>query len=359
MTVTSSSYVSTPEIRLAGDLATDVMRDLVELSVEEHIEGLSSLEARLVAWGSSGSGPGYKHLDRSDVDFGTPVTVGFGSAGGTPLFRGTVSALQADFPASAVTSLTFCAEDALWDLRTKRQTRTFDDSSTSDIAQQIASDHGLTPEVDLDGPTRKVVDQVNLSDLAFLRQLAYADGAEVWVDDQTLHVQRRSDRDAGAVTLTYGGDLVTFSVRADLAHQVTDVHVTGWSVGDKAGIDETGDSSALGSDLASGDTSGSDVLATAFSERHEYVAVAGPLATDDAQARAKAAYLVRARRFLSAQGSTAGTPELRVGTRVTVAGVGGLFNGEYRAVRVRHRFNLAAGYTTDFDLERAGIGSAT
>lgn len=358
MTVTSS-YVSTPEIKLSGDLATDVMRDLVELSVEEHIEGLSSLEARLVAWGSSGSGPGYKHLDRSDVDFGKPVTVGFGTDADAPLFRGTISALHADFPASAVSTVAFCAEDALWDLRMKRQTRTFDDSSTRDIAQQLASDHGLTPQIDLDGPTRKVVNQVNLSDLAFLRQLAYADGAEVWVDDQTLHVQRRSDRDTGSLTLTYGGDLVAFSVRADLAHQVTDVHVTGWSVGEKAGLDETGDSSALGSDLASGDTGGSDVLAAACSERHEYIAIAGPLATDDAQGRAKAAYLVRARRFLTAQGSTAGTPALRVGARVTIAGVGGLFNGEYRAVRVRHRFNLVAGYTTDFDLERAGIGSAT
>ncbi|GAB3866169.1 hypothetical protein GCM10028801_38080 [Nocardioides maradonensis] len=355
----TSSYVSTPEVRLAGDLASDLMRDLLELSVEEHIAGLCSLEARMIAWGANGTSTGYKHLDRSDIDFGKPITVGFGTDATTPLFRGTISALQADYPPSQAASLAFCAEDALWDLRMKRQTRTFDDSSTSDIAQRIASDHSLTPQVDLDGPNRTVVNQVNLSDLAFLRQLAYADGAEVWVDDTTLHVQRRSDRDAGSVTLTYGGDLTSFSARADLAHQVTDVHVTGWSVADKSGIDETGDADALGSDLASGDTSGSATLAAAFSERHEYVAVAGPLATDDAQARARAAYLDRARRFVTAQGSTAGTPALRVGTRVTVAGVGGLFNGEYRAVRVRHRFNLVAGYTTDFDLERAGIGSAS
>lgn len=354
----TSVYVSTPEVRIAGDLATDLMRDLVQLTVEEHITGLTALEARLVSWGPVGGGAGYKHLDRSTVEFGKPVTVGFGASSVT-VFRGTISALQADFPASAVSTLTFSAEDALWDLRMKRQTRTFDESSTSDIASQLASDHGLTPEIDLDGPTRTVVNQVNLSDLAFLRQLAYADGAEVWVDDRTLHVQRRSDRDTGSLTLTYGGDLLTFSARADLAHQVTDVHVTGWSVADKTGIDEVGDSSALGSDLASGDTSGSDVLSTAFSERHEFVAIAGPLATDDAQARAKAAYLDRARRFVTAQGSTAGSPALRVGTRVTIGGVGGLFNGEYRAVRVRHHFNLAAGYTTDFDLERTGIGSAT
>ena len=132
----TSVYVSTPEVRIAGGLATDLMRDLVQLTVEEHITGLTALEARLVSWGPVGGGAGYKHLDRSTVEFGKPVTVGFGASSVT-VFRGTISALQADFPASAVSTLTFSAEDALWDLRMKRQTRTFDESSTSDIASQL------------------------------------------------------------------------------------------------------------------------------------------------------------------------------------------------------------------------------
>ncbi|MFL6107552.1 MAG: phage late control D family protein [Marmoricola sp.] len=355
----ATSYTSTPTMKIGGNLSTAAMRDLIALSVEEDLHGMCALEAVLTNWGSNGQKPDYLYLDRKTLDFGTKLEIGFGPTGSdVRLFSGKVSALQADFPATAVATVTISAEDSLQDFRFTRRTRTFDDSTSADIASQMASEHGLTPQVDLDGPSRKVVNQLNLSDLAFLRELARADGAEVWLDDTTLHLQKRSDRDAGNVTLTYGGNLVEFSVRADLAHQCTDLSVTGWSVTDKEAITEKGDVSALGSELGQ-DTSGADILAAAFADRHESLVVAEPLASDDARSRANAAYLDRARRFVCGTGSTAGTPSLRVGTRVTLAGLGPVFNGDYRVTRTRHHFDLVGGYRTDFDVERVGIGATS
>jgi phage protein D len=352
------SYTSTPRITVAGDLQSGLMRDLLDLEVEEHTHGLCSLRATLANWGFTGQGQGFRYLDRSTLDFGSPVTVGFGPDGGTVLFDGAISAINAEFPEYGPGTVTICAEDTLQEYRMTRRTRTFENSSIGDIARQLASEHGLTAQADVDGPSRKVVNQLNVSDLAFLRSLAYADGAELWLADRTVHLQRRGDRPATSVVLTYGGDLRSFTVRADLAHQVTDVAVCGWSVADKDAIKETGDASVLGAELASGDTSGSIVLGQAFAERHECLVVAEPLDGDDARTRARAAYLDRARRFVTGTGMTEGTPALRPGVVVTLSGLVPLFNGDYRVVRTRHHFNVADGYRTEFDVERAGIGAS-
>lgn len=358
MPASTVSYASTPMLTIGGDLALGPMHDLLELSVDEDVDGLASLEARFVNWGYTGTGQGSLYLDRTTFDFGKDLKVGFGPDTGDVLFTGKISALQADYPDGGAGSLSVCAEDALQEFRLTRRTRTFDESSTKDIANAMASEHGLTPQVDLDGPTRKVASQLNISDLAFLRALVHADGGELWLADKTLHVQDRAHRDGSTAALTYPGSLQSFSVRADLAHQVTDVAICGWSVADKDAIKETGDASALGAELGPGDTSGSDVLEQAFSARHEMVVVDEPLQSDDARARAKAAYLDRARRFITGTGMTAGSPSIRVGSRVTLAGLSPLFNGDYRVIRTRHHYDLVKGYTTEFEVERAGIGAS-
>lgn len=351
-------YSSTPKLVVGGQELLAATRDLLSLSIDEDILGMSSLEARFINVPRDGRSTTYPYLDRATFDFGTEIVVSLGPANDeTELFRGRISALNAGFSEAEATTFSLCAEDRLQDFRLTRRTRTFSDVTAADIARSLAGDHGLTPSIDLDGPTRRVVNQLNLSDLAFLRELARADGAEVWLEGNDLHLQRRSDRDVGIVTLTYGASLSAFHVRADLSHQVTDLAVTGWSVADKDVIDEAADSGELGSELGPGDSCGSDVLAQALMDRHERVVVAHALTTDDARARARAQYLERARRFVTGTGVTDGSPGLRVGTRVTIDRIGDLFSGDYRVVRTSHRFDLVRGYQTEFDVERVGIGA--
>lgn len=353
------SYVSTPRLTVGGDLRPAPMSDLISLIVEEDTDGFASLRATLLNWGSTENGPGPLYTDRALFDFGAKIEVAFGPDAGVPLFSGTISAINATFPHGDRATMSVLAEDPLQAFRMTRRTRTFENSTLSDIASQLASDHGLTPQVDVQSAQRRVVNQLNTSDLAFLRQLAHAEGAEIWLADNTLHLQRRVDRPASATTLVYGGELIDFTVGADLAHQVTDLAVCGWSVADKEAIRETGDSSALGAELGSGDTSGSSILATAFLERHECLVVTEPLDRDDARARARAAYLDRARRFVTGTGMTEGTPTLRPGVVVTLSGLVPVFDGDYRIVRTRHTFDLREGYRTEFDVERVGIGATS
>lgn len=355
----TAAYVSTPTITVGGSVNAAARDGLVSLLVEEDMLGMSCCEATFRNWGSRNGTPDYLYLSRDVFDFGTSLEVGFGpEADQRQVFSGTVSAIEATYPADSIAMITVFAEDGLRDLRMTRRTRTFTDSATSDVATQIAGDHGLTPQFDLDGPTRAVSAQLNQSDLAFLRGLARCDGGEVWLEGTTLHLGRRPDRGTGEkIRLTYGSNLLSFSVRADLAHQVTEMAVTGWSVADKDAISESADSSALGGELGSL-TGGSSVLQDTLSPRTERLVRAVPLAADDARALATAAYLERARRFVCGSGTTGGTPEARVGSTVTVAGVGGMFDGDYYVARVRHTFDLVDGYRTELDVERPGIGAS-
>jgi Bacteriophage probable baseplate hub protein len=358
---TLSIYSSTPKLVIGGQRQNAAGRDLLSLTVDEDIHGMCTLEARLINVPRDSQSERYPYFDRGTFDFGAEVTVSLGAAESdeTELFSGRISAITGAFNDGEVTTFGFCAEDLLQDFRMTRRTRTFEDVTVADVAESLASDHGLTPSVDLDGPTRTVVNQLNLSDLAFLRELARAEGGEVWLDGSDLHVQRRADRDQGTVSLSYGAQLLAFNARADLAHQVTDLSVAGWSVADKDVIEEVADSAALGSELASGDSSGSDVLGDALLERHERLVVALPLTSDEAKTRAEAAYLERARRFVTGTGVTTGTPGVRVGARVRIDRIGELFSGEYRVVRTSHTFDLRHGYRTEFDAERVGIGAVS
>lgn len=358
--MTATSFVSTPVLSIAGSVSTEAAGNLIALTVEETIVGMYRCEARFVNYGFRNGVYDYLYLGRDVLDFGTAFAVTLGPQGASQqVFAGKISAIQADYPAGEQAQVLVFAEDGLQDLRLTRRTRTFDDSSTADIVSQVAGEHGLTPSINLDGPTRKVTAQLNQSDLAFVRSLARRDDAEVWLDGSALHLARRPDRDGGTMDLSYGADLLSFSVRADLADQCTELAVTGWDVAAKDAIAETADSSALASELASGNTSGSDVLGTAFSSRTETIVSATPLASDDARAVAQAGYLERARRFVCGTGMTGGTPALQVGATVALSGLGALFNGSYYVSRSRHMFDLVLGYRTEFDVERAGIGAAS
>jgi phage protein D len=358
MSTATVAYVATPGISIGGQANAALASDLLSVVTEETIVGMAWCEARFNNFGYRNGATGYLYLGRDLIDFGTEIGVTFGAADQRrQVFTGKISAIQADYPVADRAQVLVFAEDSLQAFRLTRRTRSFENSSTADIAQQIASDHGLTPSIDLDGPTRPVVAQVNQSDLAFLRSLARADDGEVWLDGTDLHLSRRPDRDGGSFDLSYGGSLVTMSVRADLADQCTEMSVAGWDVASKDAILETADSSALGSELGS-DTSGSSVLSAALGDRTETIVRAAPLTTDDATALAKAAYLERARRFVFGAGLTDGTALMTVGSRVNLSRLGGFFDGTYYVSRTRHIFDVTEGYRTEFDVERPGIGAA-
>ena len=124
---------------------------------------------------------------------------------------------------------------------------------------------------------------------------------------------------------------------------------------DVAAIDEDADVSAVQSETSGGRT-GPSVLQQAFGERVSYRVRETPLASSEATAWAKAEMLRRSRGFVTAVGTTDGTPDMVVGSTLSLDRVGAPFNGGgYYVVRVSHVYDLTTGYRTHFEAQRATV----
>jgi phage protein D len=222
---------------------------------------------------------------------------------------------------------------------------------------RIARDYGLQANIDVSGPTYKVLAQVNQSDLAFLRERARSIDAELWLDNLSLYVKSRSKRNGATIKLNYGGELREVRVTADLAGQRTAVKVNGWDIAGKSGLTFEANEQAVSNEL-NGDTSGISILKASFGERKESLSHMVPLSSSEAQVEAESVLKMTARRFTLAHGIAQGNAKLNVGTYVDLAGLGPLFNGKYYLAKVNHTFGGSAGFLTEFTGERAGIGKA-
>lgn len=344
-----------PALSIEGQAASDLDAALFELVVSERSDGMAQAELAFGNWGTSNGSPGYPLFDRRRLEFGKRLEIRIMDA---RVFAGRISAIGGRFPTSGAgnAELVVLAEDKLQDLRMTRRTRSFDQKSDADVARSIASDHGLSAQISLSGPVHKALSQVNQSDLAFLRDRARASNAEIWLEDDALHMAQRPNRASGnAVALSYGTSLRQFDVRADLAGQRTSLTVSGWSVADKRAVSEQATDSVLSSELGNGD-GGIGLLQRAFGQRAETVAHMLPVSADEARGIAEGWLRHLGRRFVAGRGTAGPTPALRTGKQVELSGLGPLFNGSYTLTEVCHRFDVTRGLRTDFAVERPSIG---
>ncbi|MBI3347823.1 MAG: phage late control D family protein [Burkholderiales bacterium] len=346
-----------PTVAIEGQVASDLAAALMALEIRERIDGLAQAQLCFGNWGTRDGAPGYTLFGRDRLEFGKKIEVKLGD---DLLFAGRVMALQARFPKGGVgeAELVLQVEDPLQDLRMKRRSRSFDQASLGDAAQRIASDHGLTAQVDADSPTLPLLAQINQSDLAFLREQARRCEAEVWLDGTTLHLAARKRRGGATLSLDYGGKLMGFDVRADLALQRTELSVAGWSVADKQAIKETANaSSLLGSETGDGEA-GAALLEQKIGARPDTVAHLHPGSADEARQLAEAWLRQINRRFVVGHGIAQPDARLRCGASVDLTGLGPLFSGKYSLAEVTHRFDMAEGLRTEFVAERPWIGRA-
>jgi len=217
--------------------------------------------------------------------------------------------------------------------------------------------HGLRPDVAADGPGYDVVQQVNQSDLAFLRERARRLQAELWAGDGVVHLATRDRRPGTRLTLTRGSDLIDVAVRADLAHQCSEVHVSGYDARRRAAIDAVAPASTVDAEISGGRT-GPQTLRTAFGDLPGRRVRDVPVVESEARALARAEMLRRSRGFVQVRGTTTGSPQLVVGSRVTLARCGRPFDGDgYYVTRFRHSFDLASGLRTRFAAERPTVNA--
>jgi uncharacterized protein len=343
--------VSRPSIEIDGRRNATLTSSLMSLLIAESADGMARCEMTLGNWGGSGSA-GFQHFGRDTLDFGKAIALTLGDG---KLFEGAISAISGIFPDGGTPQIGVCAEDRFQTLRMTRRTRTFADATVADVLRRIASDHGLQAQLDLQGETYKLLAQLNQSDLAFARDLARREDAQIWIEGSQLKAAQRSRRNGASVSLAWAGSLREFTVCADLAHQRTKLTSTGWNVADKRVAQHGADDTALRSEL-NGAPSGAATLQRAFGNRSDTLAHGMPTIDAEARVLAEASFRHIARRFVVGHGVAETMSTLRVGSKASITGIGPLFEGDYTVTDTSIRFDSKQGLRTEFWCDRPAIG---
>ncbi|MGB7922548.1 MAG: contractile injection system protein, VgrG/Pvc8 family [Pyrinomonadaceae bacterium] len=357
--MTEALFTSTaPVFQIEGEDKGELARDLLRLEIDETTAGLKTLSARFIAQGPVPDEPreAQLYLDGSIIDFGKrlDVSIGAGSCA-RAVFSGQISGIEASFQEGREPEVLVFAEDKLMNLRMTRRMKTYEQMTDAQIAEAIASEHGLSAQTDADGPTYDVVQQWNMSDLAFLRERARLIQAEIWFQDDALHFKTRDKRTATELTLVQGNHIIELQARADLAHQRTKIKVSGFDASERDKIEEEATEDAILAEVSGGLT-GPSILERAFGERVSFRVREVALGGREATAWARAEMLRRARAFVTVAGTTSGSPDMVVGSRLTLERVGQPFNGPgYYVTRVMHTYDLKNGHRTRFAAERPTV----
>ena len=336
-----------------GELA----RDLLRLDVAEGAMGLRTMVLYLHAVGpdSDGSAESLSYLDGSIVRLGSAIDVNIGPPGAERrIFHGTVSALEAVFTEGNVPMVGVCAEDALMRLRISQRTARFENMTDEAIVREVASAHGLAFEGHgVSGPTNPLVQQWEQSDLAFVRDRAARLNAEVWAgEDDRIHLADPLERPGVEVTLVQGNELIAAELRADIAHQRSEVRYRGWDDVAVAAVEEAANGEIVRAETSGGRT-GPEVVGEIFPDSTLVRSRRDAITAQAARAYAKAEMQRLARTFVTVEGTTNGTPDLVPGTRLALWRVGTPFEGPgYRCTFAQHCYDPATGYRTRFRAER-------
>jgi uncharacterized protein len=195
--------------------------------------------------------------------------------------------------------------------------------------------------------------QLNESDLAFLRRLLQRYDGDLQVVGNELHLSPRQEVQRGTISLALHSQLRQARVMADLGHQATKLTVTGWDLFQGRRVSGTATGQSLGP--GSGQ-SGAQALQNALGERHHHLSHLATASNEEAQALADAAFDQQARRFVCVEGTAEGNPALRVGSHVSLSGLGPRFDNTYYVTYACHRWDIELGYETDFKAECAYWG---
>lgn len=360
-----SIFKAIPRIEINGESNAMVQESLIAMNMRENVGGLSSLEMRFYNTSGiegRGVGLGFETEGQNDLALGSAVKIFTGDMNDPQeIFDGVISAIEwvREFEQQAVMrdqqpELIVLAEDKLQLARLKRQTRRHEQGTVSQIVEAVAQELGMQVEISGLNEQLDVQIQHNETDLAFIRRLLERYDADLQIVGQTLNISPRSEVRRNEITLELDSQLLSCRVCADLAHQVNQVTYAGWDVEQGQAIQISSNDNA---DLGPGSgRTGAAFLSDVFSNRSEHLSHTTAQNNDEAQKIVNTCLSKRARSFVKASGKSLGNSNLRVGSHVTLQGIGVRFENTYYVTETCHRFTTSGGYITEFEAETAFFG---
>ena len=301
------------------------------------------------------------YLDGGVVDFGKQLKVAIGpDSGQRTVFDGTISAIEAVFDDGEPPLVVLFAEDALMKLRMTRRLRTYTDVTDADIAARrwppstACSARRRRRRAAL---RRRPAVQPERPGVPARAGPAGAGRAVV----RRPHPAPESRAHAGPgtrLTLVQGNHLLSVRLCADLAHQRSEVAVTGYDASAKDVIDERAGADAIDAEISSAAGPARRWWRRRSAASTTLRVREAPLTTARGQRVGEGAEMLRRGRGGSSRWS--GRPAARRtwwwAAGSPCSGVGAPFEGDgYYVTRVRHTVDLVRGLRTRFEAERATV----
>lgn len=342
-----TEFVAQCIIKVDGQNAPSGFQDsLLEVVVDQSLKlpGMFTVELQ---------DAGLEWVDSSLLDLGKSVEIkvsqsGEGGNEEDTLIKGEITSLEPNFSARGDTTVLVRGYDKSHRLHRGRKTRTFLKQTDSDVARTVASESGLSVEVDATGVRHEYLLQSNQTNMEFLQERALRIGYQVFVADDKLYF-KKGDADLGAgPELSRDQNLLSFRPVWSSSGQADKVKVLGWDPKQKTVI--TAEDSPNSRLNQGGMTqTGAAAANSAFGAAEAIVVDLPVFSTDEAKAIATGLSHDVARGFVSAEGVAIGDPRIKAGHTVSVMGLGTRFNGSYYVTSATHVYGRD-GYETHFSI---------
>lgn len=322
--------------------------DILSVCVDQDVDVPSMFRLELLNWDSNHNRMTWS--DSAEFDIGSEIEVRIGYRDRvTSVMQGEVTAIELEIQANAPPRMIARGYDRSHRLARGVRTTTYTNVKDSELAVRIASQAGLSADVEATTLVLDYVLQRNQSDLAFLKERAARIGYEVLVEGRELHFRSRRITEAPVATLATERDLMHFNPRVNSIAQVGKVSVRGWNPADKREIV----GSALAADVAGmGTQNGAALVEERFGSSEGMVFTRPVFTQEEADDIAKARLREMALSYITGDGTCIGRSDLRAGKVVTLEGLGHRFSGDYYLTSVKHVYRPSIGYRTHFAVRR-------
>ncbi len=346
-----TTSVANYKIKLNGtDLTSDLFNAIENVTIEDEINmpAMFRIQMNMV---DSNNGK-WRGIDLKTFKPGDKISVSMGLDKPETMISGEITSLELLVAEHSLVEIR--GYDLLHRLRMGTRNKVFTKKKDSEIASEIAREHGLSPQVDETKTVYPYVFQNNISNYDFLlKRAAYLD-YELYADDKKLYfVKSRAPKAPELPDFNYKRDYEELNLELRALTKGSQVTVRGWNVKEKKEMEyvsKKGDETTK----MGGKESGYDITGSTIEQSPIAYWVENLIDMSEGKVSATAAYNSLLREFISGEGKCYGNPQVRAGKSVKILGIDERFSGIYYIVSSIHNIDKS-GYKTTFRVKRTGI----
>src|SRR5262245_4010135 len=285
-------------------------------------------------------------LESAGIEIGKRIKILTGSIyadAPTALIDGEVTSIEVEYDESGSRAVVR-GYDLSHRLNAGRKSKTYQGSTYSDIATDIAGEASLQTDIEATTEVHDYVIQANQSDFDFLMGLARAVDFDFRVDGDTMIFKKQAQAteapDAGDAATTdpkalvWGTTLHEFRARISGVAQVSEVKVRGWDPKKKEAVIGQADVTAGHAQL----TTKPSTLAENFGSKTLFIVDQAVKSQEAADALAKAKAEQVGSSAYEAVAVCTGSADIRAGSTISITGVDKTLEGKWTVSSTRHEF---------------------